>query len=325
MNIKPIFLSAYIVLAIMFIAILFFAPYDRVLLLDIWYFPAIGILGAIIANTSGTGGGVVFIPIFNILRESGIYNVSALQVTAASFLIQCFGMSMGALRWTQHLMHQHNDISENNPRAYAIANEHQNDRPNASPNVRPNVRPIDYAMIIGTVLLISLPAMLITQHMVSFDPKIVLFAFKTFSILLGSLLIISAWTVNRTLPERKQLAKFDLFILLCLAAPGGFLTAFFSVGIGELVALYLFIRHYPILLCTGTACVISAISVLSGAIFHIGGGHIPWEIVILAAPGALIGGFLARPIALWLGALRLKTIDGLWIIGSSLYLLYMTI
>ena len=41
----------------------------------------------------------------------------------------------------------------------------------------------------------------------------------------------------------------------------------------------------------------------------------------LAAPGAALGGFLARPIALWLGPLRLKTLDGLWIIGSSVFLL----
>ena len=87
--------------------------------------------------------------------------------------------------------------------------------------------------------------------------------------------------------------------------------------------MYLFIRHYPVLLCTGAACVISAVSVIAGSIWHIDAGTIQWEVVLLAAPGAMLGGFLARPIALWLGARRLKTLDGAWIVLSALYLLWL--
>jgi uncharacterized membrane protein YfcA len=101
------------------------------------------------------------------------------------------------------------------------------------------------------------------------------------------------------------------------------ITALFSVGVGELVALYLFIRHYPVLLCTGAACVISAASCLAGVVWHIGVGTIQWEVVLLAGPAAALGGFLARPIALWLGAKRLKTLDGSWIVLSALYLLWL--
>jgi hypothetical protein len=32
---------------------------------------------------------------------------------------------------------------------------------------------------------------------------------------------------------------------------------------------------------------------------------------------------LARPVALWLGAKRLKTLDGAWIVLSALYLLWL--
>jgi uncharacterized membrane protein YfcA len=151
----------------------------------------------------------------------------------------------------------------------------------------------------------------------------VLYAYKGFSILLGSALVAATWTVNAARPERTQLARVDLIVLLLLAIPGGMITALFSVGIGELVALYLFIRHYPVLLCSGAACVISAVSCLTGVVWHIGAGTVQWEVVLLAGPAAALGGFLARPIALWLGAKRLKTLDGSWIVLSALYLLWL--
>ena len=79
------------------------------------------------------------------------------------------------------------------------------------------------------------------------------------------------------------------------------------------------------MLCTGTAVVISAVSVLAGAPFHIVEGNVVWEVVVLAAPGALLGGWLARPLALRLGANRLKTLDGGWILLSSLYLIALNV
>jgi uncharacterized membrane protein YfcA len=177
--------------------------------------------------------------------------------------------------------------------------------------------------VAGAVLALSLPAMLATQRLTAFDQQDVLLAYKGFSILLGTALILATWTVNAKRPERDRLARIDLVVLLALAIPGGILTALFSVGMGELVALYLFIRHYPVLLCTGAACVISAASCLAGVVWHIGAGTIQWEVVLLAGPAAALGGFLARPIALWLGARRLKTLDGGWIVVSALYLLWL--
>ena len=301
MNSTPKWLLAgFATLALGYAAIWALAPIDPAILKQIWFFPAIGVLGATIANTSGTGGGVVFVPVFNILRESGGFALDPIQITAASFLIQCFGMSMGALRWT-HRVSTHGD---------AGVDEHGVE-----------VRTRDYWTVIFVVLALSLPTMLATQRLAGFDSEMVLLGFKTFSIILGSILILTAWTVNRNLPERRRLERLDIIVLMLLAIPGGFVTAFFSVGVGEMVALWLFIRHYPILLSTGTACVISAISVLSGSIWHIDAGTVPWEVIALAAPGAALGGFLARPLALWLGSLRLKTLDGAWIVGSSLYLI----
>jgi uncharacterized membrane protein YfcA len=286
-------------LVALYLGILLFATYDPVLIGQLWFLPGIGALAAVIANTSGTGGGVVFVPVFNGLREHGIMTLDPLRVTAASMAIQCFGMTIGGLRWTDRLLHQ--------PVPAASSQE-----------VR--VRPRDFAMVILAVLALSLPAMLAMQRLAMVDGHLILLGYKIFSIFLGLALIITTWTINHNRPERARLEKVDIAILLLIAIPGGALTALFSVGVGELVALYLFIRHYPVLLCTGTACVISSVSVLAGSIWHIQIGTIPWEVVLLAGPAAALGGFLARPIALWLGARKLKTLDGAWIVLSALYL-----
>jgi uncharacterized membrane protein YfcA len=276
------------------------APADPALLAKLWFLPGVGVIGAIIANTSGTGGGVVFVPVFNALRELGVMSLSPLAVVGVSMGIQSFGMSMGSLRWADRLLHQ----------------------PVPGP-LEAQVRLKDFATVVLAVLAFSLPALLATQRLTTLDQRDVLYAYKAFSILLGCALIAATWTVNAARSERTQLARGDLIVLLALAVPGGVLTALFSVGVGELVALYLFIRHYPVLLCTGAACVISAVSCISGVVWHIGAGTILWEVVLLAAPAAVGGGFLARPIALWLGAKRLKTLDGSWIVLSALYLLWL--
>ncbi len=287
-------------LGMLYISILLFATYDLALLGQLWFLPGVGVLGAVIANTSGTGGGVVFVPVFNALREHEIMTLDPLRVTAASMAIQCFGMTLGGLRWSNRLLHQ--------PALAPFSSEAR-------------VRPRDFILVIFSVLALSLPAMLAMQRLTMIDGHLILLGYKAFSIFLGLALIITTWTFNNNRPERSRLEKVDILILLLIAMPGGALTALFSVGIGELVALYLFLRHYPVLLCTGTACVISSVSVLAGSVWHIQHGTIPWEVVLLAGPAAALGGFLALPIALWLGARRLKTLDGLWIILSSCYLI----
>ena len=270
------------------------------LLSSLWFLPGVGLVGAVIANTSGTGGGVVFVPVFNALRDLGELNLQPLQIVGVSMCIQGFGMTMGALRWTDRLLHQ--PVPDT---LHAV------------------VRRRDFFTVTFAVLSLSLPAMLVTQRAISLDQHAVLTAYKIFSVLLGLALIASTWTLNLKRCERERLETKDLGVVLFLAIPGGVLTALFSVGIGELVALYLFIRHYPVLLCTGSACLISAVSVIAGSVWHIDAGTIQWEVALLAVPGAVLGGFLARPIALWLGARRLKTIDGGWIVASAVYLLWL--
>lgn len=288
------------VLLVAYAALWALVPADAGLLGKLWFLPGVGIIGAIIANTSGTGGGVVFIPVFNALRELGVMSLPPLMVVGVSMGIQSFGMTMGSLRWTDRLLHQ----------------------PAPGP-LEARVRIKDFATVVLAVLALSLPAMLATQRLTAFDQQDVLYAYKGFSIALGCALIAATWTFNAARPERVRLERIDLIVLTAVAIPGGMITALFSVGMGEIVALYLFIRHYPVLLCTGAACVISAVSCLAGVVWHIDAGTIQWEVVLLAGPAAALGGFLARPIALWLGPKRLKTLDGSWIVLSALYLLWL--
>lgn len=298
-GLRTIMLAGCAVLLAGYLSIWLFAPVSGALLRELWFLPGVGLLGATIANTSGTGGGVVFVPVFNILRGAGVMSLDPAQVVAASFLIQSFGMTMGALRWSTGL---HRDAPAQRPVALS-----------------------DYWKVIATVVAGSLPVMLATQCFARFDSHEVLLAFKWFSVVLGVIVIVTTWTVNRSRPPLPRVAAVDFVVLAAIGLLGGFVTALFSVGVGEMVALYLFIRHYPVALCTGSAVTISSISVLAGAPFHILTGHVVWEVVALAAPGAALGGYFARALALWLGANRLKTLDGCWIVGSSLYLLILNI
>ena len=193
-------------------------------------------LAAVIANTSGTGGGVVFVPVFNALREHGVMTLDPLRVTAASMAIQSFGMTIGGLRWTDRLLHQPVTAVSSGQAA---------------------VRPRDYALVIGAVLALALPALWAMQRLTIVDGHMILLGYKAFSIFLGLALIITTWTINHKRPERARLEPVDIAVLLLIAIPGG----------------------------------------------------------------ALTGAFLARPIALWLGAKRLKTLDGTWIVLSAVYLI----
>ncbi len=50
-------------------------------------------------------------------------------------------------------------------------------------------------------------------------------------------------------------------------------------------------------------------------------GNIVWSIGLSAIPGAMLGGFLARLLAMWLGPLWLKLFVSLWIMASSAFLI----
>lgn len=283
-------LAGALALAAGYLAVLVFKAPPPEELIRAWFLTPLGLFGAIIANSTGTGGGVVFIPAFNFLNHSGLMVLTQTNIVASSFLIQCFGMSVGSLKWLSRLRGQ--------VRQLVI------------------VRDICLPVLAG-----GLPALLLTQRLVSVDPETVLLIFKAFSIVVG-LYLLASLLANRADTEGGQFDPgAERWMLAAIGVAGGSLTAFFSVGIGELLALYLFIRRVPVAVAVAPAVIVSAISVLAGAIWHLQMDTVNWTIVTLAVPGAMLGGYIASGIALAVGAFRLKLAASLWIVGSSLWLI----
>lgn len=274
----------------------------------IWLFGPIGVFGAVIASSTGTGGGVVFVPAFESLRMASAADmipmelkVTPLNVIGISFLIQCYGMSIGSLTWTY--------------RFYGGGTVHPADK----------IDGYNFLAIIFTVLATTLPALLITQFALlrSVDGALVITLFKWFSLVLGIILLVFTWALKRVKPYRFVPEISDTYWLLGLGAVGGVITAFFSVGVGELVAVYLIMRKFPTVAAVAAAVIISAATVLTGVWFHIAGGNIIWPIALTAVPGAMIGGYAARIFAGLLGPLWLKTFASVWIIFSSAFLIFL--
>jgi len=250
----------------------------------------VGAAGATIANSSGVGGGVVFVPVFDFLNKAGLLPVNPVQIVAVSMLIQCFGMTTGSLTWLNRM--QGTGVPER-----------------------------QFWAIIVVALASCLPSLLATQYIFHLMPASVLVWFKSLSIVLGMVLLISVWTNRADAPVRRQLTVMDIVVLSVMGLLGGLATALFSVGIGELVALWLFIRNYPLVTCAATAVVVTAFAVVSGIVYHLLHTDMPWLLAAFAAPGAMLGGYVARGFAYRLGPYRLKVLAGLWIVGSSSWLL----
>ncbi|MCG8440480.1 MAG: sulfite exporter TauE/SafE family protein [Caulobacterales bacterium] len=283
-------------LVIAYGAIWALAPIDAGALGRIWWCAPIGVFGALIANSTGTGGGVVFVPVFNVLHAEALTPIAPEGIVGASFLIQCFGMSVGSLTWLNRLYDARNRGELDLPRGAKLR-------------------------IMGLVLVCSTPALLIAQRSLHLEPGQVLVYFKGFSIALGTALLASAVLWHGRSQPRTALSAVDAAVLAPLSIAGGLATAAFSVGVGEFVALYLLVRGYPMRATIASAVMISAITVLIGAPYHIAHTPLAWEVIALAAPGVVVGGFLARRLAYLMGERRLKIAASLWIIGSSLYLI----
>lgn len=258
----------------------------------------LGIAGATIANASGVGGGVVFVPAFDYFNSAELYSVTASQIVATSFLIQCYGMTTGSLTWLNKMRASTQDIYPT------------------------GVIERDFWRIIIWVLCSCLPVLLATQYGIIPAPEKVLFWFKSLSIGLGIALLISVARSSKESTPKTQLMPFDLIVLLLLGIIGGYATALFSVGVGELVALYLFIRNYPLVTCAASAVIITAVTVIIGFSYHFFYTDVPWLMAVFAIPGAVFGGYVARAFAYYLGSYRLKILAGLWIVSSSCYLLF---
>lgn len=245
----------------------------------------LGLIGAIFANLSGAGGGVVFIPVFNHL------GLSEEQAVSTSFGIQTFGMTAGALTWSLYYLCRH----------------------------RHDTKWVSYYQII---LLVGMTSALgiWAQHLLAIGGASSLaHQFSWFSIALGLSLLIQIYWIKVKADNHRHLKAADYIILPMIGFFGGIITALLSVGVGEILVLYLIFRGFCVTMAIASAVVVTAITVWAAAPIHLGEqGDVVWDIVMYAGPAAIIGGIVASAIATYINTKALKTVLGLWILIMGL-------
>ncbi|MBW0280465.1 sulfite exporter TauE/SafE family protein [Shewanella xiamenensis] len=245
----------------------------------------LGITGAIFANSTGAGGGVIFIPVFSSLDFTETQSVST------SFMIQCFGMTAGAISWSRYYQrHHHMDKT--------------------------------WCGFIPCILLcacFSVLGLWSSELWQLTSPSSLHTSFSLFSIALGIAIIFSSQ--HRYL-QSKSLKSIDYFCLAVIGYFGGIITAWLSVGVGELIVIYLMLRGICAKMAVAVGVVVSAITVWSASPIHVFSdhSHALYDLVLFAGPGAIIGGLLARKLALFLPVKTLKLFFASWIIltGSAM-------
>jgi len=274
---NPIFLSSFF---IFWLLALWLIPNSVSVIADYVAFSLLGITGAIFANSTGAGGGVVFIPMFNQL------GFTEAQAVATSFGIQCFGMTAGAFTWVHH--YRHDKLELHLWHAF-----------------KPVIGISSFFAVLGLWLVYgfswSSPASL---HEV----------FSSFSIFLGLAILATVFFLKPG-REHARLMWFDVLALALIGISGGVVTAWLSVGIGELMAIYLILRRFDVTMAVASAVVVSAIVVWAGVPEHFWRNpNAYWQVLIFAGPGAVLGGVFAKTLVSWLSARKLKIFFACWVL-----------
>ena len=262
----------------------YFAPSPLDQLLDYAVFSVLGIIGAIFANSTGAGGGVIFIPMFNQLH------FSEQQALATSFAIQCFGMTAGAFTWLNHYRQHKSHL-----RVWR-----------------------GFKTIIALASTCSILGLSLVYYAHFSSPSSLHYAFSWFSFILGGALLA---VLRFTQPERERstLSNIDIVALIIISFIGGVITAWLSVGIGELLAVYLILRRFDVTMAVAIAVVVSAMSVWFAIWQHTFVNFaVYWQVVLFAGPSAVLGGIFARTLVTHLSARKLKLFFALWLLISAL-------
>lgn len=269
--------------------------------LSYWPFFFLAILGAIVANATGAGGGVVFVPAFNML------GISSASIIATSFAIQCFGMSAGMLAWHKYASSQ----------LTASVSHEQGTGVPANENIWSQYWPL--------IVLFSVPAVLgvlVGQYWFAIDDaRVVKSVFKSFSILFGvSILLTTAYIVKTKRLDQSPMSFSQSLYLLTMVVSliGGLVTAWLSIGVGELVAVMLILMRFPVRFAIGVAVSVSAICVWVGVQQHLWvAPNVDFNVLVFAAPAAVIGGTIAKRVTAFFSPIQLKVFIAAWILISA--------
>lgn len=249
-------------------------------LIDYSLFSLLGVIGAIFANSTGAGGGVIFIPMFNQL------NFSEAQAVATSFAIQCFGMTAGATTWYLHYKREKTEL-----RLW---------------------QGFKRIIVVGSITSI-IGLWFIYGNQIT-PPASLHFSFSWFSLVLG-LFIIATVFWAKPHRERSQLHWGDLLSLAVIGLVGGGITAWLSVGVGEIIAIYLIVRRFDINMAVATAVIISAFTVWAAISQHtLIAPSVVYPVVVFAGPAAILGGIFAKVLVTHLSATRLKLFFATWLL-----------
>jgi len=275
-------------LLFIWLGILFWQTQPLTLIQEYGGFAFLGLLGAIFANATGAGGGVVFLPFFNQLDFSVATSV------ATSFAIQCCGMTAGALTW------------------WAFYKQIKASNQPESKQWQP----------LNKVLLFTAPCSIFGLWMVQLNPQFFAHFSDPTSLHTGfgffsmglALAIFATVFLLRNQRFNTRLSIYDYIALPVIALVGGGITAWLSIGVGELVAVYLIIRRFNVTLAIAAAVILSALTVWGGVIFHLViTKAIYWPVVLFAGAGAIVGGILAKQLVLYFSAKNLKLFFAGWI------------
>ncbi len=271
---NPKFLTVF---ALLWLFMLYSASQPLQELVDYWLFSFLGVIGAIFANSTGAGGGVVFIPMFAKL------NFTEHQAIATSFAIQCFGMTAGAVTWFHHYHSQKGDL-----RLWQ-----------------------GFKRIISVTAVASMLGLIAVFSWQISSPASLHISFSWFSLLLGIFIILTVYLLKPH-RERSQIFLLDYAALFLIGIFGGALTAWLSVGVGELLVIYLIFRRFDMNMAVAAAVIVSAISVWI-AIGQVK-DDVYCQVVYFAGPSAVLGGIFAKTLVTHMSATRLKLFFALWLL-----------
>ncbi|MCO7225526.1 sulfite exporter TauE/SafE family protein [Pleionea sp. CnH1-48] len=251
------------------------------------HFFFIGLLAATVANSTGAGGGIIFLPAFMAL------GVTPQQALATSFAIQCFGMTSGALAW---LNFSRSEWESRQSRWHGFSG-------------------ILFVSSLGSII-----GLVLAQQFIPSAPFNIHVLFSVFSLFVGFAVLYRTLRYKEEgLGRQTGLSHNEKVVLFFISVAGGAITAWLSIGIGEILAIVLLRLGYRVHIAVAAAVCVSSISVLTGVIYHANlGDVINYNILLFAAPAAMIGGAIARRVAVLLGAKRLKIMMACWIIISAI-------
>jgi uncharacterized membrane protein YfcA len=250
-------------------------------LVDYSLFSLLGTIGAIFANSTGAGGGVVFIPMFTKL------NFTEQQSIATSFAIQCFGMTAGAVTWWHHYQTEKTDL-----RLWQ-----------------------GFKRIISVTSISSVIGLYSVFYSQITSPTSLHISFSWFSLGLGFFIILTIYLLKGH-RERSQLYYLDYIAMVLIGLFGGAITAWLSVGVGELLVIYLLLRRFDINMAVAAAVIVSVITVWA-AIAQVN-SDVYWQVVLFAGPGAVLGGIFAKTLVIHLSATKLKLFFACWLLISGI-------